>query len=422
MSTTLNARYPRLTEVFAASRKTAAGVTDPGPDSGHPASPEGNLSVPTGETLSAADEESQASLGDLSAASAGEPAGDRQVVMNTEVAPVGDHTTDMDIKMTVPDPGPDSEHPASPSNQKNAAVEACKTVDQLVTLMGNCFKQLEVKIASFEKKLAGQPAGDNSAPAKADPAIDDEDEGEIGIMPAAKVAAILQELVPDVAGPDGVSFRTKVATMLQSNLEPIVADAYDRADSLVSFMKLAEVDPAAAAAMMSADPAAMADPAMMGGDPAAMGGDPAMMGGDPGAMGGDPGEMGGGGGDPMQELQAAIEEVAQEYGMDPQQLLELLSQEAGEGGDPGVMGGGAPAGAPPAAGPPEGAAPEAASSGPPADAASPAEESGGSDGGEDDEGSKEASFDKRQGKLLRKLASKLATELGKTPAQIARDC
>lgn len=95
------------------------------------------------------------------------------------------------------------------------------------------------------------------------------------------------------------------------------------------------------------EPPPPASPAEQGGGPPAMGPDAAMA----AAGGGAPG-----GGDPQQ----MIEQIAQQLGIPPEQLMQLLQEAAQNGGTPGsaeAPAGGPPPGGPPMGGPPAGGPP-----------------------------------------------------------------
>jgi hypothetical protein len=130
-------------------------------------------------------------------------------------------------------------------------------------------------------------------------------------------------------------------------------------------------------------------------------------------MGGDPAAMGG---DPMasvtpEQIQAAVEQLAQQMGTTPDAIYEMLEDEAegaegGEGGEGGGM--------PPDAGAANAAA---AVTGGESDAAASADPAMSDEGTEGKTASAPG-----QNSSMAKIAKLLALELGKTPAQVANQC
>jgi len=303
MSQTLKSRFPTIGQLFA---KTASTVSDPGPDSGHPAHVDpDNMSVQTGETITDSAKELKKVQGETSVDSAAGPVTDQaHPTHNTEVGKDGSELPGLEPNATSPDFGADSNHPASAGNEKYAS---CTTIGQVYQL-------IEQDLSNMINKLAASPEFQTG---QQDPfaSTDDQDLG-------TKVAGYLTELLPAESQDGQASVRERVTSKIAQYVEPFVQDAIIRADRLAAYCKLAEADPAAAAAMMEADPEAL----MAGGAPSMAGGDPAMAGGDPSMAGG---------GEEEQILQV-LEELSAELGIPVEQLLQLLGEGQGGGGDPGA--------------------------------------------------------------------------------------
>jgi hypothetical protein len=401
-------------------------VSDPGPDSGHPASvDDGNMSVSEGPTISDDQKKNQAARGRLAADSTDDNAVEDKpaVTINTDTGKIDELSSELPVESGVPDPGPDSDHPASVPSEKYAS---CNTAQDVAKIIQAEIKSVVDQISQLTAKQAGQPAGEACA-GSTDPLLknsdevpESDDEGDAPIE--QKVAAIINELVP--AGK-----KAQMDAVLAGHLHEYVADGVRRGENFAQFAKLAEMDPAAAAMLMQGDPAAAGMPPDAGGGmPPDMGGGGGMP---PDAGGGMPPEAGGGApsltGDP--ELDSAIMEVSQQMGIPPDQLLQMLTEEASQGG--GDAGGGMP----PDMGGGGGMPPEAGGGGPPAppeaEDAEPESDEGGSGDAEAAEEAKEASlrkqaaFEKKQAekaqsaKAIRKIAEALLKETGKTPQELA---
>lgn len=420
-------QYPRLRDVLQSSYgktanapKAAAGPTDPGPDSDHPASVDpGNMPVSEGPTITDSEKRNVAARGNLSAEKGGEPIVDKPAVtINTETGKDGEELRgELPINDGIPDPGPE-DHPASTPSEKFASItdvaECSKVLGLAVEQMISKLASIEVeepkkaKAATSPSKAAGMPDGDPAPTDKdgssKDPNLKNADEVEESDDEAPapmenKVAQILEELIPSKPVAEGKpaprkAWDAKIATLMLPEIEEAIA----RGERLASVMKLAMADPAAAEAMMMADPAMMmADPAMGGG---AEGGAPAM---------GGP-EMGGpgmGGGDEESEFFAVIEQIAQERGVPVEEVIAEL-EAALQGG---AMGGGGGESMP---------AEEPAA--PPAAEEAPAEEPPAEDSGSDKTASAPAKGKPTKAandEALKKIAQALLSEVGKTPAEIA---
>jgi hypothetical protein len=368
----------------APNAKTAENVKDPGPDSSHPASvgqDSGNLSVPEGDIPGKANSQTKEARPTTAVDPNDTAVTDtKPFTVNTDVGKDGSELSDLEPKDKATDPGPDSSHPASVPSEKYAACASAQ--DVLIILFG--------EIDALVKEAAAPAPTPTPAPGSAPT-------GEAQAAPrnrTEKVASVLEELIPvEQAGKQiRASYNAKVAAFTV----PYVHAGIERPDRFAAFVKLAEADPAVAAEMMGGAPPM--DPAAGGAPPM----DPAMMGGDMGgAPGGDMGGAPAGGGE--EELMAMIEQLAQEAGVPPEVLLEQLVSElqgAGGGGDAGA-----------------GSPPPADAGGPPADAgAPPAEEAAGG------EKTAAAPGDAAVVTARRKIAQLLATEVGKTPKQVAQGC
>lgn len=406
-------RYPRLQDILGSgSAKRAGTLPDPGPDS-HPASADaGNMPVPEGPTLDDDKAKSIAARGELAVESQGAAPQDKPALtMNTETGKDGDELrSEIPVASGISDPGPDSDHPASVPTEKYAS---CQTAADVALVIQTALQQVTSKIAEFAK-LAGEDNSEASSSGKdsklknSDEVPESDDEATVPVE--NKVASILEQLIPDEIQEDGVSYRTKMANFLGNSIRPYVAEGVERAENLAAFFKLAEMDPEAAAML--------AQGGDMGGEGAAPGGPmpPPVEMAPPGVAPAGPmpgGEGGGmGAGVDMQSLEAAINVVAEQMGLPPDQVMQMILADL----ESAASGGGGEGGAPPvpgAGGPPAGGEAPAESSEPPAEEASePAEE-----------GPKEAGMNAKTDtkvESLRKLAQALLKETGRTPAEIAQ--
>lgn len=376
----------------APTAKLAEGsVSDPGPDSSHPASvgtDSGNLPVPSGDIPSKADSFTSDAMPTVGVQPSDSAVEDKEAKsVNTETGKDGSEISGLMPTDKVEDvSGQDSGHPAKAGEEKYAS---CTTISDVCNIM---LKDLDALAASVEESIK-QAAAPVQTPASA-PASVQSNEPPANASQSEKVAHILREIIPEEG-----NTREIYAQKVASFLEPLVLDGISRADKLATFIKLASEDPAMAAEMMGGDPAAGGMP------PEAMGG-----GMPPEAMGGGmPPEAGGGeGGSPEEQIIMLIEQIAQQTGQPPEAILEqLLAQEAG-GGEGGMPPGGE-GGMPPEAGGPAPGAEGAGAGAPPEEP--PAEE-------------KAAAFPgtPKQQTVRKKIAQLLATEIGKTPAQVAKGC
>lgn len=331
-----------LLQAYMPGNKTAEAPSLP---DNHPATGmDDATSVPTGSLIPDATAPLIEEFGTLNPDSPGSPQNQKpeeeSVSIGTETGRVEDGLAPIsELKDGIPDPGPDSSHPASSNNTEKFA--GFTDIGGLAEAMA---KQLST-VADMLTKTASAPEAPATPAPKAQAANGAPNEVIARMHPAqAKIATALLE----VTAADPVVYNR----MVRAHLTPFVEIGFSRASKLAEFMDMAAQDPAAAEAMLAgggggADPAAVAGEmgaAMGGGDPAAaMGGE---MG---GGMGGE-----GGGEDPMAAAMAEIEAIAAETGATPEEVIDQLEQliggaEGGEGG--GEMGGGAPA--------PEAGAPEA---------------------------------------------------------------
>jgi len=328
-----------LLQVYMPGNKTAEAPSLP---DDHPATGmDDATSVPTGSLIPDATAPLIEEFGTLNPDSPGSPQNqkpeEKSVSIGTETGRVEEGLTPIsELKDGIPDPGPDSSHPASSNNTEKFA--GFTDIGGLADAMA---KQLTT-VADMLTKTASAPDAP-AVVAPAAPATSGAPNAVIARMhpEQAKIASA----VLDITAADPMAYNR----MVRAHLTPFVEIGFSRAAKLAEFMDMAAQDPAAAEAMLAgggggADPAAVAGEmgAAMGGDPAAaMGGE---MG---GGMGGE------GGGDPMAAAMAEIEAIAQETGATPEEVIDQLEQLIGGGGDEGGgdMGGGAPA--------PEAAAPEA---------------------------------------------------------------
>jgi len=399
----VNTRFPTVGSFMsklasAPTSKLAEGsVSDPGPDSSHPASvgaDSGNLPVPSGDIPSKADSFTSDALPTTGVQPSDSAVEDKEAKsVNTETGKDGSEISGLMPTDKVEDvSGQDSGHPAKAGEEKYAS---CTTISDVCNIM---LKDLDALAASVEASIKQA-----SAPVQT-PAPVQSNEPPANASQSEKVAHVLREIIPEEG-----NMREIYAQKVASFLEPLVLDGISRADKLATFIKLASDDPAMAAQMMGGDPAAggMPPEAMGGGmPPEAMGG--GMPGGDP--SGGMP-PGGEGGGSPEEQIIMLIEQIAQQTGQPPEAILEqLLAQEGGGGEGGGGMPPGGDAGGPPpdAGGPPPGA--EGAGSGAPPDEPPPEEKSAAFPG------------TPKQQTVRKKIAQLLATEIGKTPAQVAKSC
>lgn len=379
--------------------KRAEGPTDPGPDSGHPASVESGTTIPSGETAANAVSMPKELVGDKAVVdgTGGSEKEKKPQTLETTVGTIESIPTEP-VASTVTDLGEDS-HPAS-SGEKFAS---CETTADVLRVMQKEIDQLISKIAALP---------DNDEQPQSRTVTTNE---QLITDPVAKVASILEQVLTGSTPEATASIQFEATKKVASLIGPIVEEAVEYADQLVRYIKLAEIDPQAAAELVGGDPAAMGgDPAAMPMDPAAMGGDPAAMGGDPAAMGGDPAAGIGGGGEVTEEaLLAAISQLAQDMGISEDELIAMLAEEAGSdgGGAPGLPQDASAGGLESVGGAESVDAPAAAPS------ADPAAEMQAADALTDKTSAAPQKYSK-----LAAIASKLAAELNLGPTQVAKAC
>lgn len=403
-------RFPTLKNVLRPtvgdSAKTAAGPVDPGPDSDHPAKPEGNMPTPEGPTLTDDENKSIAARGDLAPEAVQGVVTDQPgVSINTEVGKDGDELrSEIPINDKIKDPGPDSSHPASTPEEKYAGVD---TVEGVANVLSQVLEGIVAKLAMTESGPGDEEEGPSSSGGdktkNSDEVPESDDEPTVPVdNKVASLEDMLEVICPSsskVAGQP--SPREQWNRYIGENIEPFVADGIERGERLATFHKLAMADPQAAEALMAGPE--MMPPGAEGGMPM---GDPGMM--PPG------GEMGGGGGEggQMTEEEAIIEailEIAEERGISPEQVIAELEGSAGEGAGMPPEAAMEAQGEPLEGAPSEGSPTEGDESGKAASAPQ----------------SKQASIsdseeDKDKKRRLLKIAHALLDETGKTPQEVAQ--
>jgi hypothetical protein len=380
------------------------------------------MSVSEGDTIKDTEKRNLAARGKLSGEGADGPITDKEALtMNTETGKDGEELPEaVAVEDGVPDPGPDSEHPASVPTEKFAGMNS---LEEVCAVMDQALASVIQKVASIgtEPKVAGQPAGEQTTDNPGDSQVKNSDEveesddepatpphnttGGAAAEKKASISEILEVVCPTTKEADGPSPRERANAAIAQQIQPAIVAGIEDARSYADFHKIAMADPAAAEAMMAGAPSMPEGDASMG---MGMGGDPSMgMGGEVAPMSGDPAAMGGGG-DEIDELLAILEQIAEERGMPLEQLIAELESDGGAGGEP------APAPSPVEEAP---APPESSS-----------DSAGGADSGdgtppESGEEEKVAGMSKLAAltpELRKKLAAVLVAEVDKTPAEIAQ--
>lgn len=385
------------------SQKTAM-TKDPVEPSegGHPAEGfEDRAKVPEGPEIQESSEEQRAANGDVAAAAAGptNPDDATPETVNTDVDEGGDDANPaLQPGEGVQDPGPDSDHPASPNNVAHKYASMNDPAEILNGLADIC-GQISVKLAADPSALAApaqpgqgetEPGDDGktaSASASADgtePAGDDTAGKQAASpeeTPESQLVQTLRELLPTEKLANAATAR------VTQDFSPYIQAGIERANKVASFLQAVETNPKLASDMM-------ADPAAMGADPGADGAPPM----DPAAAGGE-GAMGGEG-DEMQELLAVVEQLSAETGLPAEEVLAQLLGEiegapAGEAAAAPAEGGeAAPPAADPAAAPVEGAPAEGKSDPDSEESPESGEESGDDSDDSDDSDDDDESGDK----------------------------
>lgn len=345
----------------AAAAGTVKSASDNVPTEGHPTdSFQDRATLPKGPEIEESGAEQKDQFGAMAGASKGKvnPEEDEPTTIGTELNHGGDQA-DPALKPSAgaDDPGPETDHPASPNNTPTKYASMTNLVE-LADELQACSLRITAKLAADPSLMAAPLPQKPAAKTAATPAAPAESPTNARIAALQGLLAT-QELAHNAS--------VKVAELYT----PYVTEGIRRANQVYKYLSAVSTDPKLAADMMGLPPEAAGDPAAggdpgMGGDPAMMaGGDPAAapagdpgMGGDP-AGGGDPG-AGGGEGEMLDQLVQLIEQVAQEEGIDPMQLAQEVTQMLQGGGDPGAgAAGGDMGGMPPEAAGPEGAPPEA---------------------------------------------------------------
>ena len=317
----------RATAVKTASSKIAAD-NPAAPKEGHPSdSFDDYADVPKGSELTDAGAEHREMLGQLSASTEGSknvPEKD-PATENTDLHTGGDDKTpELNPTGSLSDPGPDSDHPASPNNTAHkyaSFTDATALSRQLLTDIDTFLAEVTAEVP----KLAAKPEA-TTVPAVADAVQSDDSDL------ATKIASLFT-----VNGQLNEQKLAAATNVLSQQYEPYVLEGIMRANRVADYLQAVSTNPKLAMDMIGAgeDPAAMGMPPGMpaGGDPAAMGMPPA-----------DP--MAGGGEGDAAALQAELEAAAAEAGIPVEELIQLLIAELSGGGGDSMAGGGDPSAAP----------------------------------------------------------------------------